>query len=204
MKRTFVVLVLVALVGMAAPAFAQSTDWTIDTAHTAAQFAVKHMLVSTVRGQMGPVTGTVKYDGKDVKSIEIDAAIDVTKLNTRVEGRDNDLRSANFFDVANYPTMTFKSKRVEPAGPGHFRLVGDLTMKGNTREVALDVEGPTPPIKMGATTRMGASATTTINRKDFGLTWNKLLETGGAVVSDEVQIQIDIELTQKAAAPAAK
>ena len=198
MKRT--IGVLLALIGVAAPALAQSNDWTIDPAHTAAQFAVRHMLVSTVRGQLGPVTGTVKYDGKDVKSIEVNATIDVTKLDTRVEGRDNDLRSPNFFDTATYPTMTFKSKRVEPVGPGHFKLIGDLTMKGNTREVTLDVEGPSPPLKMGANTRMGASATTTINRKDFGLTWNKLLETGGAVVSDEVQVQIDIELTQKGAA----
>jgi polyisoprenoid-binding protein YceI len=170
-------------------------EWRIDRSHSAANFSVRHMMVSTVRGQLGPITGTVEYDGKDVRTIKADVSIDVNGINTQNQGRDNHLRSADFFDVANHPALTFKSKRVEPAGTGRFKLIGDLTLHGTTKEVALDVEGPTPAIKDQRGVRIGASATTKINRLEYGLKWNNMIEAG-PVVSDEVNITIDLELTR--------
>ncbi len=181
-----------------APAVGQTVEWTIDGAHSAAQFAVRHMMVSTVRGRLGKATGTVRFDGKNPASVVIDATIDVAGVDTQEARRDEDLRSPNFFDVQKYPTVTFKSKRAETAGAGRLRVIGDLTMHGVTREVVLDVEGPSPEVRQGATRRIGATATTRINRSDFGLTWNRALETGGVVVSDEVAITIDVELVRKA------
>ena len=160
------------------------------------------MMISNVKGDFGKMTGTVQYDAADVSKTGIDATIDAASINTRVEGRDKDLRSANFFDVEKYPTLTFKSKRVESAGSGKLKLVGDLTMHGTTREVTLDVDGPTPAIKdQRGNLHMGASAATKINRKDFGLTWNRTLDGGGVVLSDEVAIVIDVELVKRAPAP---
>lgn len=167
--------------------------WQVDTNHTAAQFSVKHMLVSTVRGTLGKVTGTIDYDGKSADSIKADVAIDLNGLNTGTENRDKDLRSENFFDVAKYPSVTFKSKRVEPAGQGKFRLIGDLTMHGVTKEVAVDVEGPSAILKQpNGGQKVGASATTKLNRRDFGLQYNRMVEAA-PVVGDEIQVQIDIE-----------
>ena len=198
MKRVFVVLAAVTLASVGfgsaqTPPAAQSAapaqppgpnTWQIDSNHSAANFSVKHMMVSTVRGTLGRVSGTVEYDGTKVESIKADVGIDINGVNTGVQGRDNDLRSANFFDVATYPTATFKSKRAEAAGAGRFRLIGDLTMHGVTKEVTLDVEG---------------SATTKINRRDFGLNYNRLVEAA-AVVGDDIQVTIDIELTKRPAA----
>ena len=171
--------------------------WTVDTNHSSAGFSVKHMMVSTVRGTLGPVKGTIDYDGKSVDSIKADITIDVTGINTGVTNRDNDLKSPNFFDVAKFPTGTFKSKRVEAAGAGKFKLIGDLTLHGVTKEVTLDVEGPSTPIKtqQGGLT-VGASATTTVNRRDFGLQYNSLIEAG-PVVGDEIKITIDVEANRK-------
>ena len=199
MRRTIVT--TLALAALAGPAAAQPAGdtWTIDANHSSAQFAVKHMLVSTVRGTLGKVTGTVKWDGKDVRTIVADVTVDVAGLNTGVQNRDNDLRSDNFFNAAAYPTITFKSTRVVPGAGGTFKLVGDLTIRGTTKEVALDVEGPSPPQKTGNNYRTGATATGTINRKEFGLLYNRLLETGGAVVGDEVKMTIDVEATRPAA-----
>jgi polyisoprenoid-binding protein YceI len=171
--------------------------WNVDTAHSAAGFSVKHMMVSTVRGTLGPVKGTIDYDGKSVESIKADITIIVTGLNTGNDGRDKDLRSPNFFDVAQFPTVTFKSKRVEPAGPGKFKLIGDLTMHGVTKEVTLNAEGPSPVLKQpDGALRIGASASTTVNRKDFGMQWNRMVEAA-PVVSDEVQITIDVEANKR-------
>lgn len=171
-------------------------QWMVDSAHTAAQFSVKHMMVSTVRGTLGRVSGIVEYDGKSVESVKADIAIDVKGINTGNEGRDTDLRSANFFDVATYPTVTFKSKRVEPGTGGHFRLVGDLTMHGVTKEVTLDVEGPSAAIKQqNGALKIGAAATTKVNRRDFGLNYNRMIEAG-QVVGEDIQITIDIELNK--------
>ena len=172
-------------------------EWRIDTAHSAAGFAVRHMMVSTVRGQLGPISGVIEYDGQDVRSVKADVSIDVKELSTRNERRDNHLRTADFFDVETHPAITFKSKRVEPGPAGQFKLIGDLTIRGTTKEVALDVEGPTPPLKDQRGVRIGASAATQVNRLEYGLKWNNMIEAG-PVVSDAVKITIDLELTRPA------
>ena len=168
-------------------------QWRIDSNHSAANFSVRHLMVSTVRGQLVRISGTLEYDGKDVRSIKADVSIDVNGINTQNEGRDKHLRSPDFFDVPNHPNITFVSKRVEPSGDGKFKLIGDLTIRGNTKEVALDVDGPMPAIKGprgGLVT--GASATTKIKRLEYGLKYNNMVEAG-PVVGDEVTITIDIE-----------
>jgi polyisoprenoid-binding protein YceI len=181
----------------AAPAPAGPNTWIVDTAHTAAGFSVKHMLVSTVRGTLGPVKGTIDYDGKSLDSLKADITIDVSGVNTANEGRDKDLRSNNFFDIAQFPTATFTSKRAVADGPGRFKLIGDLTLHGVTREVTLAVEGPSPVLKQAnGALRIGALATTTINRKAFGMQWNRMAEAA-PVVSDEVQVTIDIEANKR-------
>ncbi len=172
-------------------------EWRIDGSHSAATFAVKHNVVSTVRGQLGRISGKIEWDGKDVKTINADVAIDVKGINTQNEGRDRDLRSANFFDVENHPNITFKSKRAEPQGQGRFKLIGDLTIKTTTKEVALDVEGPAPFMKSQRGVLTGATATTRINRHEFGITWNRMIESL-PVVGDEVTVTIDLELTRPA------
>jgi polyisoprenoid-binding protein YceI len=180
----------------AAPA--DPNAWAIDTSHSAAHFAVRHMLVSTVRGQLGPVRGTVSYDGRNVSSIRAEVTIDVNGLTTGVANRDNHLRTPDFFDVPNHPTMTFKSTRVVAGVPGRFQLIGDLTIRGTTKEVTLDVEGPVPPITVRNVRRTAVAATTTLNRFDFGLRYNALIEAGGgAVVGDEVKVTIDLEATKR-------
>jgi polyisoprenoid-binding protein YceI len=173
-------------------------QWRIDRSHSAASFSVRHNVVSTVRGQLGPISGTIEYDGKDINSVKADVSIDVAGINTQNASRDNDLRGPSFFDVANHPNMTFKSKRVEPGTAGHFKLIGDLTIRGNTKEVVLDVEGPSPIVKGPRGILTGASATTKISRKEFGILWNNLIETM-PVVGDEVSITIDLELNRPAA-----
>ena len=173
------------------------TQWRIDRSHSGANFSVKHNVVSTVRGQLGSITGTIEYDGKDIRSVKADVSIDMNGINTQNEGRDKHLRSADFFDVANHPNLTFKSKRAEPAGDGKFKLVGDLTIRGNTKEVVLDVEGPAPVMKSQRGVITGATATTKISRKEFGVLWNRMIEAM-PVVSDEVVVTIDLELTRPA------
>jgi polyisoprenoid-binding protein YceI len=180
---------------VAAAPSAQAQTWTIDAAHSAAHFAVRHMMVSTVRGDLGKIAGTVNFDPARPAAGSIDATIDVNGIDTREAARDADLRSANFFDVAKYPTITFKSKKIDPAAGGGFKLTGDLTMKGVTKEVVLDVEPLRPAIKdQRGNLRTGTAATTTLNRQDFGITWSRPLDGGGVVVSDEVAVTIDIEL----------
>ena len=176
-----------------AGALAQSI-WSIDPAHSAAQFQVKHLMISTVRGEFGNLSGTVSFDGKSFSTIKAEAVIDVGSINTREKKRDDHLRSADFFDAAKFPAITFKSKRVENVKGNNFNLVGDLTMRGVTREVTLAVEA-TPVVKgMGGEPRIGATATARLNRQDFGIKWNRSLDAGGVVVSDEVQITLDLEL----------
>jgi polyisoprenoid-binding protein YceI len=130
----------------------------------------------------------------------VDVVVDAASINTREPRRDDHLRSADFFDVANYPTLSFKSTKIEPAGPGKLKMTGDLTMRGVTKQVVFDVEGPTEALKEPNGLRVGASATTKISRKDFGLTWNRAIEAGGVAVSDEVAITIDLELVNRAEA----
>jgi len=191
-------LALAAAATLALPALAQGPNtWNIDPNHSSAGFSVRHMMVSTVRGTLGPVKGTIEYDGKSVESVKVDVTIDVNGINTGNESRDKDLRSADgLFEVAKYPTITFKSKRAVAGAAGTFKLVGDLAIHGVTKEVTLDVEGPSAPVKQGPMLRAGASATTTVNRKDFGLSYNRMVEAA-PVVSDEVKITIDVEAIRK-------
>jgi polyisoprenoid-binding protein YceI len=183
---------------IAAPLAASADTWQIDPVHTTVEFTVRHMMISNVRGLFTKVAGTITAKDSDPASVKVEATIDTSSIDTRSADRDADLKSANFLDVAKYPTMTFKSKKIEPAGPGKWKMVGDLTLHGVTKEVTLDVQGPTAPIKdPWGNSRAGASATTKINRKDFGLTWNKALETGGAVVGEEVTVSIDVEAVKK-------
>ncbi len=189
MKRLAALLVLAPLA-----ALAETTTWNIDPSHTQSMFTVRHMVITNVQGQFEKTTGTVKLDGQDVTRSSVEATIDAGSVNTRVANRDADLRSANFFDVAKYPTITFRSTKVEKAGEGKLKVTGDLTMHGVTRPVVLDVEGPTPPIKdPQGKQRAGLSASTSINRKDFGLNWNKMVEAG-PVVGDQVKIEIQAEI----------
>ncbi|MGQ0643025.1 MAG: YceI family protein [Gemmatimonadaceae bacterium] len=189
--------VLAATLGASASAQPNVHSWNIDPNHTAAQFAVKHLLVSTVRGHFEKVSGTIQYDGNDVRTLSVHVTIEAASVNTRVQMRDNDLRSANFFDVDKYPTITFVSKKAEHVDDGAFKLTGDLTIHGVTREVVLDVEGPMVPVKQGATIRTGASATTKINRRDFGLLYGRVIEAA-PIVGDEVTITIDVEAVRPA------
>lgn len=174
---------------------AQAQTWEIDSAHSAAHFAVRHMMVSIVRGDMGKVTGTVTFDGKNLAAAAVDATVDATGISTREEKRDAHLRSADFFDVATYPTIAFKSKKVTPAADGGFKVLGELTLRGVTKDVTLDVEALRPVIKdQSGTSRSGTTATTKINRQDFGVKFSRTMDGGGLVVGDEVTITIDVEL----------
>jgi polyisoprenoid-binding protein YceI len=192
--------------GAFAPSVSAAADvWQIDGAHSSAQFSVTHFMISTVRGEFGSMSGTMEFDGKSIASIQVDATIDATSISTRDEKRDGHLKSPDFFDVAKYPTLTFKSTKVVPGTGGAFKLVGDLTMHGVTKEVTLDVTAPSQIIKgMRGESRVAASATAKINRQDFGVKWNSNLDGGGVAVSDSVAITLDIEAKlPPAAAPAA-
>ena len=190
-----------ALVLFAAPALA--VDLQVDPAHSTATFAIKHMMVSTVHGSFGKVTGTVNHDPKDPTRSSAIIQIDPASLDTRVDKRDAHLKSADFFDVQKCPEMTFKSTKIEKAGDKKYKVAGDLTMHCITKPVTLDVEGLNGPIKgpQGANL-YAATATGKLNRKDFGLTWNKALEGGGVLVGEDVQLTVDLELNDST--PAAR
>jgi polyisoprenoid-binding protein YceI len=187
-------LIIAAALALSAPALAAT--WQIDPAHSNVSFSVRHMMVSNVRGEFTKVSGTVEGDEKAPTQAVINATIDASSINTREEKRDTHLKSADFLDVAKYPTITFKSKKIEPSGAAQFKVTGDLTLHGVTKEVVLDVSDVTPPIKdpMGKT-RAGAHATTKIDRKDFGINWSKTMDGGGLLVGDDVDISIDVEAT---------
>ncbi|HJZ64462.1 MAG TPA: YceI family protein [Candidatus Acidoferrum sp.] len=188
------------LIGAMAPEAPAATTWKIDPAHTAAQFAVKHMMISTVRGEFKGVNGTVIWDEQDVTKSRVDVTIDTKTVNTGEDQRDQDLRSAKFFEVEKFPTMTFKSKKVESVGGDKLKITGDLTMHGVTKEVVLDVEGPTAPVKdPWGDIRTAANATAKVNRQDFGVKWNANMDGGGVVVGDTVTITIDLEMVKQAA-----
>ncbi len=183
---------------LSVPAPAATSKWQIDPAHSAAQFSVRHLAISTVRGAFSSVKGTVNFDDKDVTKSSVDVTIDVSTVDTREPNRDKDLKSDRFFDVANYPTMTFRSKKVEQAGAGKLKVTGDLTIRGVTKEVVLDVDGPTAPVKdPWGNQRAAVSATTKVNRQDYGVKWNATMDNGGVVVGDEVSITIDVEMVQQ-------
>jgi len=195
--RRIAVMAITALV-LALPSAVPAGTWKLDSAHTGVQFKVRHLMVSYVRGDFEKISGKIVYDEQDVSRSSADITIDAASINTRVAKRDKHLRSPDFLDVAKHPSLTFRSKKVVKAGDGKLKMTGDLTIRGVTREVVLEVEGPTPPIKdLQGKTRVGGVASTRINRKDFGLTWNKALEAGGVVVGDEVEITIDIEILKE-------
>src|SRR2546423_15160034 len=173
------------------PAGEATSEWKIDPQHSSAQFSVRHMAIATVRGAFSKVNGTVVLDDKDITKSSVDVTIDVSTVDTREPARDNDLRSDKFFDVAHFPTMTFKSKKVEQIAPGKLRVTGDLTIRGTTKEAVLDVEGPTAPMKdPWGNQRVAASASSRINRQDFGVKWNATLDNGGGGVRGDGQITI--------------
>lgn len=191
---------LLAVIAVALPGSAFAADYVIDPSHTSVGFTVRHLMVTKVRGSFEKVSGTVKYDPNEPEKIVIDATIDAASINTGEAKRDEHLRSPDFFDVAKHPTLTFKSKKAKVLGKGKLEVIGDLTIRGVTKEVTLQVEGLDQEIKdPWGNVRRGATATTRINRKDFGLAWNQVLETGGVVVGEDVDIQIDVELIRQAA-----
>ncbi len=170
------------------------TPWQIDTTHTDVEFAVRHLMISTVKGRFADVTGSVSYDPADPASLELDVTIPVATVGTRVEQRDQHLRSADFFDAANHPMITFAGRRVVGDIAGEFKLIGDLTIRGVSREVVLDVTAEGATSDPWGNERLGFSATGAINRTDFGLTYNQALETGGVLVGEQVRISINVEL----------
>jgi polyisoprenoid-binding protein YceI len=182
---------LVTVIALTAAAAAQAGTWQIDPNHSSAQFSVRHLGVSTVRGAFTKVSGSAKHDPTNPSKTSLDASIEASSVDTRVEMRDNDLRSPNFLEVQKYPTITFHSKQTKAAGAGKLQITGDLTIHGVTKEVVLDVDGPSAPIKdPWGNQRIGASAATKINRKDFGV------NGAPGVVGDEITIIIDAELIQ--------
>jgi len=186
------------IIALALPAFAGASTWTIDPDHSNIGFKVRHLMVSNVKGSFEKHTGTVEINDKDITKSRVEVAIDTNSINTNVQKRDEHLRSADFFDVVKFPSMNFVSKKIVKAGKDKLKVTGDLTLHGVTREVVLEVEGPSQESKdPWGNIRRGATASTKINRKDFGLVWNKALETGGVAVGEEITITLEIEMIRK-------
>ncbi len=196
MKRPIILLVFLGI--LAIPAFTFPSSWQIDPDHSSIQFKVRHLTVSNVKGEFSKAKGTVQIDDQDITKLKVEISIDPASINTGHAKRDDHLRNPDFFDVVRFPTITYISKKVIKAGPDQLKVVGDLTIKGVTREVTVDIEGPTPEVKdFSGNLRRGAAGTAKINRQDFGITWNRTLDTGGLVVGDEVNITIEVELIKK-------
>jgi len=193
MKRRAVTLLAVALFTIAA--WAQGSEWQIDPAHTTVGFSVRHLGISNVHGRFGKVSGSAMIDDNDITKSSVNTTIDVNSIDTGNQNRDSDLKSPNYFDAAQFSTITFKSKSVSKNGEGKLKVVGDLMIHGVTKEVTLDVEGPSAPAKMGPNQHRGLAASTSINRKDFGVG----AKAPAAMVGEEIKISLDVELTQKAA-----
>jgi polyisoprenoid-binding protein YceI len=171
-----------------------TTTWNIDPAHTVAEFKVKHMMISNVKGHFAKISGSLTLNGADLTQSKVEATIDATTIETRDPQRDGHLKSADFFDVEKFPTLAFKSTSIKPLKDGELAVEGDLTIHGVTRKAVFTVEGPTAPGKdPWGNTRIGLSATTKINRKDYGLTWNSALETGGILVGEDVAISLEVQ-----------
>jgi polyisoprenoid-binding protein YceI len=174
-----------------------ATTWNIDPAHSVAEFKVKHMMISNVKGQFAKISGVLTLDESELANSRVEASIEAASIETREPQRDAHLKSADFFHVEKFPILSFKSTRVGLVREGELAVEGDLTIRGITRKVLFLVEGPTPPAKdPWGNTRVAVSATTKINRKDFGLTWNTVLETGGILVGDEVTITLDVQFVK--------
>src|SRR6185369_6694985 len=186
------------IVALALPSFVFASTWTIDPDHSNVGFKVRHMMVSSVKGSFDKHTGIVDINDKDITKSTVEVSIDTASINTNVQKRDEHLRSADFFDAAKYPAMTFKSKKVAKAGKDKLKVTGDLTLHGVTKQVVLDVDAISNESKdPWGNIRRGTTATTKINRKDFGLVWNAALETGGVAVGEEVTITLEIEMIKK-------
>jgi len=179
------------------------TIWNIDSTHTNVEFAVRHLMIASVKGRFGDVKGTVELDLAHPAAARVDVTIDVASIDTRNADRDAHLRSADFFETEKYPELHYVSRKVEVLADGTFKVVGDLTIRGVTREVPLHATLEGAGADPWGGQRAGFSATGKINRGDFGLTWNKALETGGVVVGDEVKLSFEVELVQAAALAAA-
>lgn len=177
-------------------------SWSIDTTHSAINFNARHMMIAKVRGSFETFSGTIEFDEEDPAASTVDIEIDAASINTGEDQRDGHLRSADFLDVANHPTLTFYSTEVEQTGDSRGKLIGDLTIRGVSRQVVLDVEYAGTAKSPWGTMSAGFSAATTINRKDWGLNWNQVLETGGFLVSDEIKIEIELELVKQPEAEA--
>ncbi|HXY54336.1 MAG TPA: YceI family protein [Nitrospirota bacterium] len=194
MKRIIIVTAMI----LAIPHAAVASTWNIDPDHSNLGFKIKHLMVSNVKGNFNIYSGIVEINDKDTTKSKVEVTIDTNSVNTNVKKRDDHLRSADFFDVAKYPTMTFVSKKVTIVGQDKLKITGDFTLHGVTKEVVLDLEGPTAESKdPWGNTRKGITATTKINRKDYGLMWNQALETGGVLVGDEVDITLEVEMIKK-------
>ena len=203
--RILNVLALTTIGALWIPASASATTWELDPSHSGIEFSVRHMMVSTVKGRFEKVKGTVELDEKDVTKSTVEVTIDLGSVNTNEPKRDAHLKSPDFFDVAKFPTAIFKSTKVQKAGKNKLKVTGELSLHGVTKPVVLEVEGPTDAFKtpFGTTVR-GVHATGKIDRKDFEISWNKALDNGGMVVGNEVSLELNGELTEKAvAAPAA-
>jgi len=182
---------------LAAATQAQTTTWQLDPAHSNAQFSVRHLGISNVQGEFTKLTGTVQLDDQDISKSTVNATIDVNSLDTRVQNRDNDLKSDHFFDVGKFPTITFQSTKIVSTGEGTAKMTGNLTLHGVTKEVTFDVTGPTKVIQVMGT-RRGASATTKINRQDFGMVFmSNAMPGGDQMIGDLVTITLDIEMVKK-------
>jgi len=195
MKRLLVMILSAALL---APLNVLAATYSLDPAHTTIGFKVKHLMIANVKGVFEKFKGTVVIDDGDISKSKVNVSIEMASINSNIAKRDEHLRSGDFFDVAKYPVMTFDSTKVERTGAGALKVTGNLTIKGVTKQVVLTVDGPSGEIKSPqGVVKRGASAVTTINRQDFGVSWNKKLDAGAVVVGDEVQISIDAELDKQ-------
>ncbi|MCB1008827.1 MAG: YceI family protein [Acidobacteria bacterium] len=177
--------------------------WQIDSAHSGIHFSVRHLVIAKVRGQFGRWTGALAVPDGDFSKATVEVAIDAASIETGVADRDAHLRSADFFDVERFPEITFRSRRVEPIAEGRFALVGDLTLRGTTREVSLEVESAGQTRDPWGNVRAGFAGKTAVDRKEFGLTWNQALEAGGVMVGDKVEIEVEVEAVRQDATVAA-
>lgn len=192
------ILIAITIIGGIMQSQLKAEEWEIDIAHSSIGFAVKHMMISTVRGEFKNYSATVQYDEKKPEASQFEAKIDVASVDTRNSQRDDHLRSADFFDASNHPQMIFKSKSVKKIANNKYQVIGDLTIRGVTKTVTLEGEGFSPVLKNPWGQMVTAvSAATTINRKDFGLTWNTAIEAGGVLVGEDVKIELNIELVKK-------
>ena len=196
MRRYIIPMAL--FIAFAIPFFSDAATWQMDPDHSSFQFKIRHLMVSNVKGDFSKSRGVVTIDDRDITQLKVEVTIDAASVNTSHAKRDEHLRGPDFFDVARYPTITFVSKKVMRTDTNRLKVIGDLTLHGVTKEITVDVEGPTQEVKdPWGNFRRGATATSKINRRDFGMTWNKMLDTGGVLVADELDIYVEVELVKK-------